>query len=704
MPISDDDLLILTDVFISEAVKFIEEEIADDRIKGRKYYRGDKFGNEVKGRSQVVSTDVRDAIEWTMPSLMRVFFQGDEPISIHGVNEEDNAPAKAAQAWCTHVVTRMNPGFSLYMDWFKDSLKLKNGFMTAYWVEETTIQHEQYQGLTEPDYQMLTSDAEYEIEEETEYEQYVPIRFDPAAPPLQIRTKLYDVKVRHTIPKNSIRLECLNPEDVFTLEDTIDNKRSRFWLHRPRKTISDLREAGYDISDDADTEVLPCETMTSNEIMEKHRHGYDPLVREDQDKATLDIDPSMKKIYFYQMDLKVDMDGDGIAEWWRICRVGNDIVSKDPVPYPMYASLTPYPNSHMLFGDSYADIIGAFQELKTSMHRIVLDYIYYSTNPRSEIAMDKWSDEFTFDDWLNNAPNSMVRVRESGAITPLYPAPLQSQTLSLLEYWESQAESRIGVTRYSKGLDADSLNKTAAGVTNIMQAASERIELIARIFAETGVKTLVNCILDLTAEYPEQAEGLMARLADGKQVPVTPENIRGNFDFVCNVGVGTGDKAQIMQALFGLFGMYEKMIAMGAGPTAQNRLVSWRNLYNLVKEYVTVSGIKNVSDFTVDPEAPRQPGEAPPPPPQKDAQTIATEQQGEYLKLEAQYKAKELMLKAQMDATKLQLEQDKLRLERWTKDRELDIKEAQTRIDARDKGIAAGLKISDSTNPPQMTQ
>lgn len=704
MPISDDDLLSLTDVYISEAVKFIDEEIAEDRTKGRKYFRGDKFGNEQPGRSQVVSTDVRDAIEWTMPSLMRVFFQGDEPISIHGVDKKDVKAAKDAQAWCSHVVTRMNPGFSLYYSWFKDALMLKNGFVSAYWVEEPQVLTEQFNGLTKPDYDWLEKDEEYEVLEAEEIEEAVPIRFDPSMPPMQIKVKLFNATAKRTIKRNSIRLECLNPEDVFTLEDTIDNKQSRFWLHRPRKTLSDLREAGYEIDDEVSAEVLPAETMSTVEIMEKHRHGYDPLVNEAQGAESLDIDPSMKKVYFYQMDLKMDNDDDGIAEWWRVCRVGNEIVARDQIPYPMISSLTPYPNSHMLFGDSYADIIGSFQELKTSMHRIVLDYIYYSANPRAELAMNRWSDEFTFDDWLNNAPNSMVRVREPGAVTPIHPAPLQGQVLSLLEYWENQMESRIGVTRYAKGLDADSLNKTAAGVTNIMQAASERIELIARIFAETGVKSLVRCIIDLTVEYPEQAKDQMAKLTNGDSVPISAESLKGNFEFEVNVGVGTGDKAQIMQALFGLFGMYEKLIAMGAGPTAEHRMVSWRNLYNLVKEYVTVSGIKNVSDFTVDPEAPRQPGEAPPPPPQKDAQQIATEQQGEFLKLEAQVKQQELQLKTRIEVAKQQMEQDKLRLERYIKDRELDIKEAIALIDARDKGVTAGAKLTEAKNPPQLTQ
>ncbi len=694
MPISDDDLLSLTDLYICESVKFIDEEISDDRVKGLKYFRGDPLGNEVEGRSQVRSTDVRDAIEWTLPSLMRVFFQGEDPVMIHGVGEQDIVPAKNAQKWIKHVLTRMNGGFMLYYHWFKDSMMKKNGFVTAYWNTEKKSYREQFTELSQADYELLESDETYDIDESEQYDKEIQIQYDPQLPPLATTVTLYDVKVTHTIDENTIRLEGINPEELFTLEDTVDCKNSRFWLHRPRKTLSELREAGYEIDDDVPSETLPAEDKTNVEIMEKHRHGYDPLLDDQVSEDVSHFDPSMKKVYFYKMDLKVDLDDTGIAQWWRVCRVGNEIVEKTRILYPMYPTITPYPNSHMLFGDSYADIIGSFQELKTSMHRIVLDYIYYATNPRAELDMSKWSDEFTFDDWINNAPNSMVRVRESGAVNPIYPAPLQPQLLSLLEYWEGQKESRIGVTRYSMGLDGDSLNKTAAGVTNIMQAATERIELVARIFAETGVKDLVKMLLDLTTEYPEMADPLMLRLNDGKEAVLTAESVRGSFDFNITVGTGSGDRAQIMQGLFGLFNMYEKMIQWGAGPTAEKRLVSWRNLHNLVSEYVKLSGIQNVSDFTTNPEAPRRPDESPPPEPQKDAQQIATEQQGQYLQAELQHKDKELALKREEAQAKNELERAKIRLQKHIKDRELDIKEADVLIEAREKGVKAGGQLT----------
>lgn len=696
MPISDDDLLVLTDCHISDAVRFIDEEISDDRTKGLKYFRGDKLGNEVRGRSQVVSTDVRDAIEWTLPSLMRVFFQGEDPVIINGVTDDDAKQAKNAQRWVKHVLTRMNGGFMLYYTWFKDALMKKNGFVSAYWSTETKVYNEVFEGLTKPDYELLTADSTYEVQEVEEVTLPNSIRYSPDLPPLIAEITLYNVKAKHTIDENSLVLEGIEPEDLFVPEDTVSAKNSRFWLHRPRKTLSEIREVGYKVSDDVTEDVLPAENLSTTEIMEKHRHGYDPLRDAQGASDSTGIDPSMKKVYFYKMDIKVDLDDTGIAQWWRICRVGDEIVEKERILYPMYPSLTPYPNSHMLFGDSYADIIGAFQELKTSMHRIVLDYIYYSTNPRAELAMGTWSDEFTFDDWINNAPNSMVRVREKGTVTPIYPAPLQPQVLSLLEYWESQKEGRIGVTRYSAGLDGDSLNKTATGVTSIMQAASERIELVARIFAETGVKDLVKTILDLTVEYPEMSDPLISRLNDNEGEPLSAESVRGSFDFTITVGTGSGDRAQIMTGLLNVFQMYEKMIEWGAGPTAEKRLVSWRNLHNLVTEYIKMSGLQNTNDFTTDPEAPRRPDESPPPPPQKDAQTIATEQQGQYLQAELQHKDRELQFKAQEAQLKNELEIAKLRLQQHVKDRELDIKEADVLVEARDKGVRAGGQISTS--------
>ena len=87
--------------------------------------------------------------------------------------------------------------------------------------------------------------------------------------------------------------------------------------------------------------------------------------------------------------------------------------------------------------------------------------------------------------------------------------PMQSQTISqqafpLLEYLDTVRESRTGVTRYNQGLDADALNKTATGVNALMSQSQMRMELIARVFSETGVKDLFKRIFELTCKYQDK--------------------------------------------------------------------------------------------------------------------------------------------------------------------------------------------------------
>ena len=62
---------------VEGAVNYYDTEFSQDRTDTLSYYLGDPFGNEVDGRSQVVATEVSDVIEYMMPSLMRVFGNGD---------------------------------------------------------------------------------------------------------------------------------------------------------------------------------------------------------------------------------------------------------------------------------------------------------------------------------------------------------------------------------------------------------------------------------------------------------------------------------------------------------------------------------------------------------------------------------------------------------------------------------------------------
>ena len=110
----------------------------------------------------------------------------------------------------------------------------------------------------------------------------------------------------------------------------------------------------------------------------------------------------------------------------------------------------------------------------------------------------------------------------------------------------SLRENRTGVTKYNQGLDANSLNKTATGIKNIMNASQKKILLIARIFAETGVKSLMRRIHRDLRKGPIKT--ITARLRN-EWVDVNPRVWKDRADMSVSVGLGTGNKDNMLQRL-----------------------------------------------------------------------------------------------------------------------------------------------------------
>jgi hypothetical protein len=337
--------------------------------------------------------------------------------------------------------------------------------------------------------------------------------------------------------------------------------------------------------------------------------------------------------------------------------------------------------SHKHIGRSVAELLFEIEDLKTSLKRQIMDYLYRTTNPRAEIAANGVN-EYTIADWMNNQPNGMVRVKHSGTVTPLYPPQLPPAIFSILEYTDQEKENEVGVSRFNQGLSPDTLNHTARGVVSIMNASAQRVEMIARIFAETGFRSLYEHILELTAEEPELVGNRLIRLTDGQETTITADEVEGKYDLVVSPGVGT-DKGQVVGMIMQLMQVYREMIAMGAGPEAEKSMVSWENLYNAVREMVKGMGFKNTTDFINDPQVPKK---------DKDGNPVKPKQQQpspEMVKLQQDMKKFEAEMK--LEAKK---HQDEMNL----KNRELNLKERELGIKEQELGIEAARKAADAAN------
>lgn len=652
-----------------------DSALSDDRAKAIDYYLGAPLGNEVEGRSQVVSFDVQDTIEAALPQLIKIFASGDQVVRFEPRTPADEAAAEQETDYLNYIVMERNRGFEVLYTWFKDALLSKNGYVKVYYEEEEEVETEQYQGLTEAQLMLLTQDENIRIVEhesyvdQTQYDQMMqmyqqqmqqyqmqmqqmqmtppqPGQPAPQMPPPPQEPQvpmLHDVKIEVRETRGCIELKNVAPENMMVSVDTssTDLQESRFVQHRESMSKAEAEEyfgkvdveAGYEDTD-------------SFQIESNARDLYD----EQFDRTSEEADDVLVRDTYILID----------DERWRYVLVGNSIVLREKADCVPFACLTPMLMPHRHIGRSYADLTMDIQLVKTALIRGQLDNMYLSNNGRYAI-----SDRVNLEDMLTSRPGGVVRVQgEPGnAILPLQHTPFPPTSFTMVEYLDSMKEKRTGVTAYNQGLDADSLNKTATGINAIMQASAARLELVARLFAETGVKDMFLLVHRLIRQNYTKSEIVRLR---GKWVEVDPRSWKTRHDMTVNVGLGTGNKDQQLMHIQTI--LAAQMQAMQIG----NGVVNPKNIYNALIKLTQNAGFKHPDEFWTDPST--QPPQPPPPPPevqveqmrlQAKQQEMQVKMQSEQAKMqqELQLKQQELQMQAQFEKQKAdqQLQQEQLR-------------------------------------------
>jgi hypothetical protein len=375
-------------------------------------------------------------------------------------------------------------------------------------------------------------------------------------------------------------------------------------------------------------------------------------IEDDLDRSAADsANRAMREVWITECYIRCDWDGDGIAERRKVTVAGSgqEILDNEPWDGPLpFVSLTPIIMPHRFFGLSVADLVMDLQLIKSTIVRQILDNLYLSNNGRHVI-----SEQVNLDDMMTARPGGIVRLKNGalpgqGHIVPLDTPMVAAQAFPMLEYLDGVRENRTGVTRYMQGIDADSLNKTATGISQIMTAAQQRVELIARVFAETGVKDLFRKILELVNRH--QSAPRIIRLRN-RWVPMDPRQWTTQMDVSIAVGLGTGNKDQTLIHLRSLLEIQVQAIRMQGG--VDGPLVRLENVYNTLAKLVENAGLKSADAYFTDP-AQRPP--APPPAPaapQPDPAMTAVQQQ-------AQLAAARLAFDRQRAAADLALDQAKL--------------------------------------------
>lgn len=638
-----DDALLVAAIERHEANAETYGNLQEDRTQALDYYFGKPLGNEVEGRSQVVARTVWDTVEWIKPQLADVFCSGEEIVSFAPRAPDDIKGAEQESDYVNHIITQRNNWFELWYSWAHDALIQKTGYVKVYWDDEQDITTERYERLTNDEFALLMQDASVQM---VEHAEETVISEDGMRPP--VVEVLHTVRLERSKPRNTVRIENVAPEYVRVSQDarglSLQDERLPFVQHAEPRTISDLRKAGLDVPDDINDGG---DSMADWEA--ELRDDYTPF----RDRDGEETDPSMRRVLVRETWIRVDYNGDGRAELRHVIVVGTTVLLNEETDHVPLVALCPAPLSHRHYGLSLADAVMDLQRIQTALMRGALDNQYLANNGR--YAVDE--NNVNLDDMLDSRPGGVVRVtgQPGAAILPLTHSSTGQVALPMLEYIDRIGQKRTGVNEQTQGLDPNALNKTATGAQMMMSAAQQRIKFIARIFAETGVKSLFLLVHQLTLQHSRQAELVRLR---GEWVPVDPRTWVKRNDLQVSMSLGMGDRAQQLAFLAQMRQMQMEGLQIGVASPV--------NVYNTLTRMVRAAGYKDAQEFYQDPRNAPQPQEPPPNP------AIVIEQMRQ--QADAQKFQAEAQLKQQAEVAKLQADQMRSRAEL----------EVQSANDARD--------------------
>lgn len=507
---------------VTDAENFKEQEVAPERLKSWMYWNGRTDLPAQPNRSKVVMTEVSDTVEQTVPQLMDMFTAGEEPVVF--TSEQNQQFAAQATKLASYLFWCRNNGWTLMEDFIRDALIAKTGVFKVSMRPKQCVAEETYSGQSPDEFALLVSDDSVEVLEYEEMPDGIACR------------------IRVTKNKPEYYVDCIAPEDFLINRAATSTTKTEYRLIGERRLmmVSDVVEMG-----------IPFETAikyagyegSTYEEQEREQRNYRNIYRSDHAHE----DPSLRTIVVYEIYVRADKDGDGVAELRKVLAIGdkaayihNDEVVKD---HP-YAVGSPVRIPHAVIGKSQADFTRDLQDITTQLTRQMLDNAVHHNNPRTWYLKGQTD----MRELKDNRFNGLLGVRQQGAVGHLQIPFIGDKVLALNEYMDQRKEQRTGISKDSMALNAEALqSSTETGVRAVIGASQTHIKMIARSLCETGLKECFRKLIDLAVEHQDEE---MQVLVSGAPITMDPRTWKTvDMTTQANVGIGNGTREEKIGAL-----------------------------------------------------------------------------------------------------------------------------------------------------------
>ena len=640
--LEDDEIVAILDSNIRQSIGSFDSDLARERKKVTDYYNAALPKPAHDGNSRYVSQDVYDTVESMKAALLETFSSGSRIVKFAPQGPEDVQLASVCSAYTDFVLFRQNDGFGLFRSVIHDGLVARAGIAKVFWQESSEEDLQEFEGLSQSELDMVLAEDDVELVESDEDE-----------------NGLISGVVSSPVSTSQVVVEAIPPEEFLIESQAVSLEKANFVAHRTRKTLSELRDMGFDedILDSIGESHEDVELETDAELLARFDN-----IGSDRGNSSRGYQDQVRTIMVYEIYINLDIEGTGIAKLHRILKAGNAILEKEEVDRLPFVVFTPLPIPHAFYGSNFAEKLVATQNARTILTRSILDHAMITNNPRYMVVKGGLTNPREL---IDNRVGGLVNVSRVDTISPMPQASLNPFVFQTLQLLDEDKEDNSGVSRLSQGLNKDAIShqNSAAMVEQLATMSQQRQKIIARNFANQFVKPLFHLIYQLVVENEDQQKIIDL---SGEYVQVNPSVWESKRDVMVQLHLGYGEQEAESQKHLMMHQMFSQ------DPILQG-MYQPQNAYALVKDVMEKAGIMNVSDYLTPPDQL--------PPPQPDpAQEMQMQMAQKQIELQERQTAV-AEAKAQVDAQiaqmKMELEQMKAQAQHALQSDNQDLKEQQ---------------------------
>lgn len=544
---------------LREEQRAIDTTLDGERAVAISFYNGELFGDEEEGRSQIVTRDVAEVIDYAVISVLRPFVSGDKTVEFEAKSSADTQHAEDATRVVLHYLMQEQDGERVLHDMIKAGLLEKTGAAKV----------------------VVSQGAAREQVVDVTYDQLLEMDEPLAAEPLDEMGMAYRVTVMQP-GAFEFAVDAVPNEELRVSPEARNLESALYIGHIVPKQLSDFITDGLS---EEELEQLWSDAPASTSIANARDSGRG---KRDDDAGASGM---ARRVWMREEYILYDLNGDGHSERLMVRRVGNNILSAEEVEEQPFFEWCPYPMQHRRVGQSLADKVMSIQRVRSLLMRQLMDNLYLSNAPRTYVDTSNL-DPNTIDDLITTAGIAGAIVRHKGAApteqaTPMVAGP----AMQALELWAGERESLTGITRLNQGLDADGISKTATGTALMQNRGEQQEEYWARNFSAAFGKGMRK-FYRLLRQYGQAVEIKI----DGQFRKIDPSAWPEDIGMAIRVGLGSGNKDERLQARMLVEQFQEKAMVAGLSN------VTPKEVFNNFKGWIADAGLGNASDYFQDPD------------------------------------------------------------------------------------------------------